>query len=408
MIQAFFIRFLKRRHFWRYATFSEVAELYASRTMRLFALRMASVFTSIYLYQLGYSLAFIAFFWMGFYLLKVVFAWPSARIAAKRGPKHGTLISNIISAVSMVLLIYVGSPEYGLFALFAWCVMQAFSGCLNDLCYMVDFSKVKSVEHAGKEIGYMNIFERVSSGLSPVIGGFLAFLAGPHFVMAVSALLFLLSSVPLLQTGEPTKTNRRLNFVGFPWRTTWRSFVAEAAIGYDVFVTATAWSLFMTVGVFVATKDNNDIYAQVGAVTSVAMFASLLASYVYGKLIDRRRGRQLLIVSTILNTLVHAGRPFVTTPLGVVYTNVANELATTGMSMSFMRGLFDTADLSGRRIEYLFIIEMVVNLGAALSAAFLGGLMLVLTDIVSLQVFFAISSLVTLIIATPRFSLYRR
>ncbi|MGB3945740.1 MAG: hypothetical protein WBK76_02775, partial [Candidatus Saccharimonadales bacterium] len=170
----------------------------------------------------------------------------------------------------------------------------------------------------------------------------------------------------------------------------------------------TAWSLFMTVGVFVATKDNNDIYAQVGAVTSVAMFASLLASYVYGKLIDRRRGRQLLIVSTILNTLVHAGRPFVTTPLGVVYTNVANELATTGMSMSFMRGLFDTADLSGRRIEYLFIIEMVVNLGAALSAAFLGGLMLVLTDILSLQVFFAISSLVTLIIATPRFSLYRR
>lgn len=408
MIQTLLLRFLKRRHFWRYASFSEVAELYASRTMRLFALRMASVFTSIYLYQLGYSLAFIAFFWAGFYLLKVVFAWPSARIAARRGPKHGTLISNIISAVSMVLLIYVGSPEYGLYALYVWCVMQAFSGCLNDLCYMVDFSKVKSAEHAGKEIGYMNIFERVSSGLSPVIGGFLAYLAGPHFVMGVSALLFLLSSVPLLQTGEPTKVNRRLNFVGFPWRTTWRSFVAEGAVGYDVFVTATAWSLFMTVGVFMANQESNDIYAQVGAVTSVAMLASLVASYTYGKLIDRRRGRQLLLFSTILNTLVHAGRPFVSTPLGVVYTNVANELATTGMSMAFMRGLFDTADLSGRRIEYLFIIEMVVNLGAALSAVFLGSLLLFMSDMLSLQIFFAISAVITLLIATPRFSLYRR
>jgi MFS family permease len=408
MIQQFFHRFFSHRHFWRYASFSEVAELYASRTMRLFALRMASVFIAIYLYQIGYSLTFIALFWATFYFVKVLFSWPAAQIAARRGPKRGMFISNVVSAISMALLIFVSDPVVGIYVLFAWCGLQAFSGTLNDLCYLIDFSKVKSMKHAGKEIGFMNIFEKVSNGLSPIVGGLLAFLAGPHVVMAVSAALFLLSSVPLMQTGERLKINHKLNFRHFPWRLTWRSFIAEAAVGYDVFVTGTAWSLFMTIAVFVAAKDENIIYAEVGAVTSIAMLASLLASYVCGKLIDRRRGRQLLITNALINSAVHISRPFITTPVGVVYTNIANEVATTGFGMAFLRGLFDTADRSHHRIEYLFIIEIVVNLGAGLAALLFGFLVFLFSDISAMQIFFVLSAFITLLIATPRFKLYAK
>ena len=180
MIQQIIHRLLLRRHFWRYASFSEVAELYASRTLRLFALRIVTTFTSVYLFLEGYSLIFLAFFWAAFYLVKVVFSYPSARIIAHFGPKHATLYSNIISAVGMVFLPF--TAEYGLYALVPWLVLQALSGTLNDLSYLVDFSKVKNIEHAGKEIGYMNIFEKVASGLSPVIGGFLAFWFGPEII----------------------------------------------------------------------------------------------------------------------------------------------------------------------------------------------------------------------------------
>ncbi len=408
MLQALIHRLLKRRHFWRYATFSEVAELYASRTMRIFALRLVSVFASIYLFQNGYSLAFIAFFWGAFYLMKVPFSWPSARIAAMYGPKHGTLMSNIISAMAMVLLAFLPHPEYGLYALMTWCVLQAFSSTLNDLCYLIDFSKVKDIDHAGKELGYMNIFEKVATGLSPVIGGVLALWFGPAIIMIISALLFLFSAAPLLKTPEPTKIHRRLNFSDFPWRQTWRSFLAEGAVGFDVFATGTAWTLFMTVVVFAGSNDSNRIYAEVGFVTSVTVFVALLASYSYGRLIDHRRGRLLLRVSTFTNSLIHVSRAFVTTPVGVVYTNAANEAATTGFSMAFMRGMFDTADRSGRRIEYLFIIEMVVNFGAAIGAAVLGLLLLVFSEVLSLQVFFILTAGVALLIATPKFALYRR
>ncbi|MDB5165321.1 MAG: hypothetical protein JWM00_211 [Candidatus Saccharibacteria bacterium] len=404
MFQTLIQRLLQRRHFWRYATFSEVAELYISRTMRLFALRMIAVFTSIYLVQHDYSLLFLALFWSVFFGYKVLFSWPSALIIARIGPKHCTLISNILAAVSMIFLPFV--PQYGLWALGLWCIFQASSTCLYDLCYLVDFSKVKNMEHAGKEIAYMNIFEKVASGVSPVIGGLLAFVAGPEVVMILAATLFLVAAAPLFKSGEPTRTHQKLMFRGFPWRTTWRSLVAEAAVGYDGFVTGTAWTLFMVLVIFVG--DGNEVYVKVGLLSSVTLVAALLASYTFGKLIDHRRGGELLRAGALLNSFTHVMRAFVSTPVNVVFANVINETATTGYSMAFTRGMFDTADISGKRIVYMSLIEAVANLGNALGALLLAVIIMFVPDEGGLRLFFIISAFVTLLIMTPRFMLYRK
>jgi len=47
MIRDFFRSLMVRRHFWRYATFSDVAEIYVSRMLRMAALYMAAAFVSI-------------------------------------------------------------------------------------------------------------------------------------------------------------------------------------------------------------------------------------------------------------------------------------------------------------------------------------------------------------------------
>ena len=62
MLQQIIHRILIRRHFWRHATFSEIAELYTSRLMTMFALRFVLGFVSVYLYRIGYSLGFIVLF----------------------------------------------------------------------------------------------------------------------------------------------------------------------------------------------------------------------------------------------------------------------------------------------------------------------------------------------------------
>jgi MFS family permease len=406
MLQSIIHRLLKRRHFWRHATFGEVAELYASRLMRLFALRMVSTFTSIYLYQEGFSLVFIALYWTAFYGLKVPFSYPAARLIARYGPKHATLISNIISAIAMLALPFVTDPALGALALTFWVVLQASSGSMNDLAYLVDFSKVKSAKHGGKELGYMNIIEKFAAGSSPVVGGFMALFFGPESVMYLAAAFFLLSALPLFLTAEPTKLQQGLNFKRFPWRTTWRSFIAYGSVGVDVLAAGVAWSLFLVVVVFVSGTDR--VYAEVGIVTSITVFVALAGSYVYGRLIDHRRGRELLQFSTYANSFVHVLRAFVVTPFGAVMVNAANELTTAGFLMPFMRGMFDLADRTKRRIEYLFVLEMVVNFGAMLGGLVLAGLLFIVDGAPAIQVLFVFAALFTLLIRTPRFPLYQR
>ena len=405
MIQQIIHRLLRRRHFWRYATFSEVAELYASRLLRMFALKFVAVFTSVYLLQLGYDLVFIGLFWAAFYFLKVFFAWPSAQIAARFGPKHGTLYSNILSAVAMAFLPFV--PQYGLAALIPWCVMQAFSGCLNDLCYLIDFSKVKHVDHAGKEIGYMNIIEKVATGISPLIGGIIASLMGPGVAMLLSAILFLMSAVPLLRTAEPVRIGQKLKWKGFPWRATWRSLVAESAVGADVFATGNAWTLYIVVMLFAA--DGDEVYAKIGIFTSLTLFVVMAASYAFGKLIDGRQGLLLLRSSVIVNSLTHVFRPTVGSVTGVIANTAVNDVVTTGYSMAFTRGMFDTADRSGFRIVYLFLIEIVVNFGAGIAAVMFALSFYFINDAhPSFTVFFLVIAVFTALIAVPRFALYRK
>jgi MFS family permease len=406
MLQYIIHRILRRRHFWRYATFSEISELYASRMMRILALRIVTVFTSIFLLQIGYSLFFVAIFWAAFYLMRVLFSWPAALMVAHVGPKHATLVSNIISALSMALLPLVSQSRYGVLVLVGWSAVHAYAGVLNDIAYMVDFSKVKSPDHAGKELGFMNIIEKVATGLGPFVGGIVAYMFGPESIMLLSAVLFLLSALPLFASAEPTRTHIPIRFRSFPWRTTWRSLVAVSGVGADMFTTATVWAIFMALVLFGITS--NKVYAEIGFVTSVTLLVSIAISHSFGRIIDRSKGGELLKISTILNSGIHGIRMFVTTPFGAIFTNILNEISTAGYNMPFLRGVFDTADYSGRRIEYLFLIEAALNLGGFVSAVIFAILVVSVGDVNSLKSFFVIGGLLSLLIMTPRFALYKK
>ncbi|MCD8561852.1 MFS transporter [Candidatus Saccharibacteria bacterium] len=308
MIQSFFHKLLLRRHFWRYATFGEVAELYASRMLRMAALYMAGAFMAIYLFQIGYSIAQIALFWAGFYLFKVVAALPSAAVVGKIGPKHAIMVSNLLYIPAMIGFVLL--PEFGPWMLLPVLVLEGLSAGMYSIAYTIDFSKVKSMEHAGKEIAYMNMIEKLTVAISPVIGGALAFFFGPQVVIALAAVLFALAAVPLFKTGEPVKTGEKLQFKGFPWRLLTRHWLAQISVGFDVFASGTVWTLFVAVFIIGIATDNQ-VYAVMGLLLSVVFIAALFASYVYGKIIDRRQGKQLMRLASIANFATHLVRPFI-------------------------------------------------------------------------------------------------
>jgi MFS family permease len=405
MLKKIIHRLLSHRHFWREASFSEIAELYASKMLRMLALSMASSFISIYLYQNGYSILSIALFWVVYFAFKAFIALPSAALTAWLGPKHVILLSNLLFIPALVA--YALIPEYGDWLLPFVILFQGASTTLYVIGYSVDFSKVKHADHAGKELAYMNIIEKFTTGLSPLIGGLLAFLFGPQVTLMVAAVIFIFAALPLLRSSEPTLRHQRLHFKGFPWNLVRGTVASQFALGFDVFTSGTVWWLFTAIAV-IGIESNNDIYAANGLLLSVILFAALGASYTFGKLIDRRRGRDLLHLASVFNALTHFMRPFVTTPIAVAGLNIANETATTGYTMAYNRGVYDNADLSGNRIAYLGVMEILSCVGAAVSAMVLVIILGFFGDVRAMEYQFVVTAGVVLLIGLARFPLYRK
>jgi len=399
-----FYNFIKRRHFWRYATFSEIAELYISRTLRVVAMYIASGFTTVFLYKQGYSLQFILICWASLYFLRCILIFLSSFFIAKVGPKHGTLISNLLYIPAMVAIGLM--PGIGMAGIVIWVIFGSISSAIYQLCYVVDFSKVKNVEHAGKEIAFMNIFDKVAIGLSPILGGLIALIFSPQVVMIISAALFAFAAGPLLKTSEPVKTQQKIDFRGFPWRMAARSMVAQLGVGFDVVTTGVVWGLF--VAIVILSESGKSIYLDLGILSSVSIIVAIFASYAYGKLIDKSRGGLLLVYSVIANSIVHLFRSVASVPSSAVGVNVTNELATAGYNMAYLRGEFDTADLSGHRIVYLCAISVVSNLGALIGCLACLVCILLLGDASGMRLFFVVSAVAVLIIGTANFRIYRK
>lgn len=407
MIFDFIYNFLKKRHFWRYATFSEIAELYASKTTRTVAINIAAGFTSIYLYQVGYSIAFILLFWAIYYLVKIPIFFISTKLVAKRGPKHGVLISNLLYIPAMVSISLV--TQIGLLAVVIWGIFTAISTSIYYMSYMVDFSHVKDVNHVGKEIAIMHILEKLAISLSPVLGGAVALVFGPRVLMVVSGLLFLLAALPLMRTSEPIKTNQIINYKSykhFPWKSSIRGLIAHSATGFDYVTTGVVWGLF--VAIVALSGAGNAIYVGLGALSSVTVISAIVTSYAFGKLIDKDQGGRLLKIGVVANALVHFFRPFSITPASIVGINLTNEIATTSYSLPFMRGLFDAADRSGQRLVYLCSTGIASTAGGLIGCLVAMFCVLALGDINGIKIFFFIAALAVLIIGTENFRIYHK
>ncbi|HCH34154.1 MAG: hypothetical protein UY35_C0003G0017 [Candidatus Saccharibacteria bacterium GW2011_GWC2_48_9] len=404
MFQGFIYRILVRRHFWRNATFGEIAELYTARMLRMTANAMIATFVAIYMFKNDYSLHFIAGYYVIYFLFKALMAYPGAQIVARVGPKHAMLIANVVSIPSLIAFSFL--DEIGIWALLTYTLCQGSSMTLYSIAHLVDFSKVKHDDNAGKEIGYMNIIDKIAAGISPLVGGLIAWLINPEVTMWVASVLLLLAAVPLFRTAEPVRLGQKLDFRGFPWAMAWRSMRAEVAVGIDSTAVMVIWPLFLASVVFMQSGDV--VYAQIGALSAIAVFVGLIVSHVYGVLIDRKRGRELLISTTALKSLTHLMRPFVVTPVSAVMTNVLNEVAAAGYAMAFMRGMFDLADRTGHRIVYVLCIEAALNVGGVVASLVLFLALTITTDAqIALGATFIFAGIAILFIMSARFPIYR-
>ena len=391
----------RRRHYWRSISFDEIAELYTSRLMTIFAVNIVNLFAAVYLYKLGYSLSFIALFYGAFYILRMPLAVLSAKFVAYFGPKHGILVANLLRLPSLgafALLPIAG--DNALWAIAAFGLFQQLSAAMYGIAYTTDFSKVKHPERAGREIGTMMVIEKVARIASPIIGGLVASLWSPQATIILAAVLFAFSALPLFASVEPTATRMKLRLGGFPWRMAVPSLVSQTVVGFDYVVSGMVWTLFVALFIFADLQAN--IYIALGGLASLGVAVSIVTAWVFGQLVDRHKGGVLLTLGIFGNTITHLFRPFVSTTTGVMATSVANETATSAYVLAFTRVLFDVADSSGFRIVYLMFAEIMLGLGTALACGALYVAVEVFGDRNGLAAVFVMAALYQLLMLVSR------
>ena len=399
------INTISSRHFWRTASFSEMGQLHIARLVRTIAINLGSGLIAVYMYKIGYSLVFISLFWVAYFMLKVVIMLPLAQLIASIGPRKSIIISNFLYVPSMIAFMFV--EQYGMPMLVITVIFQTSSAALYDMGYLVGLSRLsRDSSKGGRAVAMMKIAETVAKGLSPLIGGILAMMFDPRASIVVSLLFFVLASIPLIKMVDSMKTGFRLAPRGFNWKQATQSLLVQIPIGFDYYASTTAWSLFLVVLVFAS--GGNEVYAKLGALTSLILVVSLVSAYAYGKLIDKKAGGQLLVWTAIGSVVSNLFRVFVRTPIAAIGTNAAHEMMATGYSMAYTRGMMDTANQTGYRVFYVAMTQLTVNLGAGLAALVLAVIIALLGDSIGFSVFYAITSVVVIGIAFVRFSVYKK
>ena len=381
---------------------SELSELYLSNTLKTFAVSLINIFVPIYLYDLGYSLREIIFFYLVFFMARPFIDYYAGYLVTRFGPKHVMRASYMMTLLALSMMVTLDDVGWPLWFI---AVTQAIGWGFYWLSFHVDFSKIKHTKTEGKELGKMAVLTRIVSVLGPLAGGVLAFATSIQFVFLVAVAVMFMATIPLMLTPEPLKTKPSFSLKGVPTKKIWRDFISNAALGVDQVATVMFWPIFISLAVF---EFNDAIYAKVGFVTSIAMIVGVLMIKAIGQMLDKNKGRELLHYSTMASALIHAIRPLAATQLSVVLINVMGEPVYNASRMSYSKGLYDRADSFGdMRIPYITTTQIVISSTRTLFLLVIWALTFHFEELEVLQLGMLLAALITPLVLLEGFPAFR-
>lgn len=381
-----FAKYLRAQHFWRKATFSEISALYTAKVLRLLALNLVSAFILVYMLRSGYSLLYVAIFTAYRALATVLITPLAAMLTSKFGAKVIIAISNILYIPAFLCYLDLGNETMIAIGGF----LQSVTITLYQVAHDVIFSEVKSEDNAGKEIGYMAIFEKVTSVLSPLISGVLSVILSPTTVIGLASVLFVFSTFPLFKTQETAKKQHMFNLDSVPLRNYWREMLCQIGPGFDAIVDK-VWPIFLVLVVFAS----QDAYMITGVASSLGGLVAMVAAFFIGKLLDRgeKYGRRVFTISSFLSAAGHFTKGLVYTPIGVIVNVIFAGSAVTTKDITSLKAQFARADQSGSRVVYLMYRHLFWNIFSTLAAILWVFLMWQGDAIANLRLFFWIAGI---------------
>lgn len=297
---------------------SQVVELFTATAILDLAVAMVMIFEPIYLYNLGYSLAHIMYFYLGVYVL-YFFLMP---LGAKYGKQHGFEHSIFIGSLFHIFyFVSLAMASYFSWAVAVAVVMYALQKTFYWPGYHADFALYSVTAERGREISNMAVIVSFVFVLGPLFGGLMSTLGGFPTLFMVVALLILLSNIPLFVTPEqfePSDFSYRGAYKRLFAKETWREFFAYIGFGEELIV-LTLWPIFM----FLTVKNN---LLSVGAVVAGATLITSLIVLFIGKMSDQRNKRGILKTGSVLYSGVWILRALIGGPIAIAVLDTLSRI----------------------------------------------------------------------------------
>lgn len=365
---------------WRHFPKKELTQVYASATIRYFAISLISLFIPIYLYkELNYSLAETLSFFI-YYAIVFGIATPfAAKFAARYGIKHSVLVS-LPFYLTFLLLLYL-LPKFPI-PLFVLSILVGVSLGFYWMGMHLVFRHASHSKHRGEEVGKRESLCIIASMIGPLVGGFLIKFSGFQIVFIIAS-LFLFFSAFFLFLSKEDHIRYSFSLKSLVDRRKWKDYLFFISRGSRVMAAEVIWPLF----IFLILED----YFSLGSIGAVLAGVSAILLWLTGKYSDRIGKRKIIRWTAAFESLSWWIRAIVGT-IGQIFGVTIFGAFTVGIFEAPLGALeYDKAQ--GRITEYFVDREIFICVGRVLILS----IVLIFDSLTSGLIFQGIASLAALL-----------
>jgi MFS family permease len=349
----------RRLHYFSHALNREVVELYWNTGLFNFAINLTYIFEPIFLFNLGYTLPQIMYFYVIVYAAYSALIMPITKITSRIGYKHAILVSTIVYIFYWMLLYQV---QFHSILFFITPILFGIQKSFYWPAYNADIALHNVKVQRGREVGVLFSVIELAAIIGPILGGFISYQFDFLILFTTAAVLMIASVAPLFLSPE-IYTRHRFHFSNF-WSIVKQypyNFFGYWGYAEDLMLMS-LWPIFLFTlvrGVF-----------SIGAIVTFASIIAVVVMLYLGKLIDKKRQLPVLPIAAIFYGLTWLFRSFIGGMTSVISFDVLTRL---GKGIVNVPLLALTFELAGKRgpdyaIAYAVFFEFSLAVGKVFTA----------------------------------------
>lgn len=369
-----------RPHYFSYRLNREVEEVYWHAILNGLALSMVFIFEPIYLWNLGYSLVKILWFYVQVYAWYMLLISVGAKFASRFGYKHSILVSNIFYIIYWASLFLIKTNPI---LFFVAPVFFALQKSWFWPAYDADVSLSAINVQRGREIGVLFTLIQFAFVVGPFVGGYISHHFGFSTLLITASAVMLFSAYPLFKSPE-IHSKHEFKFANL-WRVFKeypRNFFGYWGYAEDLMIMS-LWPIYM----FTIVPN----FFDVGLLTTIATIAGTVLMLYVGRLIDKIDKHPIIRWSSIIygatwffrgmakslgsvlvfDTMTKAGKDVLSVPLiALTFERAGNKSADYAIAYSVF---YEFSLAAGKIITALIGIAILANGGSIFAVFALAG-----------------------------------